>query len=97
MQQIESGVVGGSLRLSPMLVFIIIVGMAKKMLLLRKQQPSKMWKLYHRMLINPYKPSGGCQYRTSDCTCLFLLTNKVNFNHKGICSTEYHFKLVTYL
>ena len=46
------------------------IGMAKEMLLLRKQQPSKMWKLYHRMLISPYKPSGQRRHRTSDYAIL---------------------------
>ena len=42
--------------------------MAKKMLL--RKQPSKMWKLYDRMLISPYKPSRECRHCTSDYAIL---------------------------
>jgi hypothetical protein len=50
--------------------------MAKKMLLLRKQQPSKMWKLYPRMFISPYKRSGGRPHRISNYTILVSPTKQ---------------------
>ena len=72
---------------------LLLVGMAKKILLLRRQRPSKMWEVYRRMFISPYKPSGGHPRYTSDCTVLVSLNKWPKLQHRRNLLKEFNLKV----